>query len=224
MTRVKHQRYIRSSDLTPKEELDNFLTEHIKYLPREKKRVERFFKENGINGETLETNLKELEKIIKERDELKEIMIANQNIRIRNLQDLLENSRPMLHQERIPIGRHQDQLERNRGGRQQEINRLRYENQFLSHVVVEVIGGAQREISELHDDNQRLHQDLEIGRRLSENRTANQNIQIRNLQERVEQSERGMLMLTRQNAFRLDHNIDTNAFHLDHNMDTDEYN
>ncbi|CAG8857382.1 961_t:CDS:1, partial [Gigaspora margarita] len=34
-----------------------------------KKRVEQFFKENGINGENLETNLGELEKIIKERND-----------------------------------------------------------------------------------------------------------------------------------------------------------
>ncbi|CAG8561555.1 24656_t:CDS:2, partial [Gigaspora rosea] len=40
-------------------------------VSREKKRVERFFKENGINGENLETNLGELEKIIKKRNELK---------------------------------------------------------------------------------------------------------------------------------------------------------
>ncbi|CAG8854921.1 30715_t:CDS:1, partial [Gigaspora margarita] len=41
MTRANHQRYTRSSDLTPKEGLEKFLTEHIKYLQREKKRVER---------------------------------------------------------------------------------------------------------------------------------------------------------------------------------------
>ncbi|CAG8567883.1 7100_t:CDS:2 [Racocetra fulgida] len=69
MTRAKHQRYTRSSGLNPKEDLDKFLTEHINYLQREKKRVERFFKENRINGKNLETNLGELEVIIKERDD-----------------------------------------------------------------------------------------------------------------------------------------------------------
>ncbi|CAG8503783.1 1244_t:CDS:2 [Racocetra persica] len=189
MTRAKHQRYTRSSDLTLKEELDNFLTEHIKYLQREKKRVERFFKENGINGENLETNLEELEKIIKERDELKEC-----------IDKLIEESNEF----------------------KKSIDENKITRTFSR--CGEVIGGAQREISELHDDNQRLRQDLEVRRRLGKNRIANQNVQIRNLQERVEQSERGMPMLTRQNAFRLDHNMDTDAFRLDHNMDTDEYN
>ncbi|KAF0457490.1 hypothetical protein F8M41_001167 [Gigaspora margarita] len=63
--------YSRLINLTLKEKLDKFLTEYIKYLQRGKKRVERFFKENGINGENLETNLGELEKNIEERNELK---------------------------------------------------------------------------------------------------------------------------------------------------------
>ncbi|RIB29387.1 hypothetical protein C2G38_2027742 [Gigaspora rosea] len=42
------------------------------------------------------------------------------------------------------------------------------------------------EISRLCDENQRLNQDLEIVRRFGENTIANQNVQIRNLQNQVE--------------------------------------
>ncbi|CAG8561575.1 hypothetical protein C2G38_2212572 [Gigaspora rosea] len=112
--------------------------------------------------------------------------------------------------------------------RQQEIiNRLRNENQLLSQVVAgEMIEGA---ISELHDDNQhlnqenqrldqdnqRLNQNLEIVRRVRDNWIASQNVQIRNLQERVEQysAELRIPMFRRQEAFFLeddDMELDTN--------------
>ncbi|CAG8821096.1 45111_t:CDS:2 [Gigaspora margarita] len=262
MTRAKHQRHTRSSDLTPKEELDKFLTEHIKYLQREKKRVERFFKENGINGENLETNLGKLEKIIKERNEYLEKLeksieernelkksidkykitqqiaiklIKNLNREKNEYKEQVElfqqqitslNDQNQQYQTRLSDQNQELEIMRNWNGiaiadqrisrpiRQERMTRLRYENQFLSQVVV---GRAQREISELRDDNQRLNnenlrleQDLEIVRRLGDSRIASQNVQIRNLQERVEQfsaeqRERGMRtipMLTRQDAFR----------------------
>ncbi|CAG8465495.1 13574_t:CDS:2 [Gigaspora rosea] len=57
------------------------------------------------------------------------------------------------------------------------------------------------EISRLCDENQRLNQDLEIVRRFGENTIANQNVQIRNLQNQVEiysaeLSERGKIFFT----------------------------
>ncbi|CAG8840471.1 19842_t:CDS:2, partial [Gigaspora margarita] len=134
------------------------------------------------------------------------ITIADQNLQIRRLQDQVE---------RFSLG---------------EINRLRNENQLLSQVVSgRMIRGA---INELRDDNQRLdqenqrlnqdiqrlNQDLEIVRRVRDNRIATQNVQIRNLQERVEQHsaelrERGIRtipMFTRQEAFLEDDDMDTN--------------
>ncbi|CAG8593570.1 21499_t:CDS:2, partial [Gigaspora rosea] len=91
---------------------------------------------------------------------------------------------------------------------------LREETHFLSQVV----GGRMiaEAINELRDDNQRLdlenqllNQDLEIVRRLGDNRIASQNVQIRNLREQVEQysaqlRERGIPtipMLMREDAF-----------------------
>ncbi|RIB02847.1 hypothetical protein C2G38_2289778 [Gigaspora rosea] len=298
MTHAKHQRYTCSSGLNPKEDLDKFLTEHINYLQREKKRVKRFFKENRINGKNLETNLGELEVIIKERDdylkklensieernefkksidkykitqkiaielinkltieknEYKEqitrlsdqnqqyqqeittletmrswsgITIARQNLRIRSLEDYVEsfsslgreNSRlirqermPRIQQERMLRIQQERMLRIQQERMQQEINRLREETHFLSQVV----GGRMiaEAINELRDDNQRLdlenqllNQDLEIVRRLGDNRIASQNVQIRNLREQVEQysaqlRERGIPtipMLMREDAF-----------------------
>ncbi|CAG8829717.1 42659_t:CDS:2, partial [Gigaspora margarita] len=251
---------------------------------------------NGINGENLETNLgelekiikerkkyfEELEKIIKERNELKKSIDNNkitQKIAIQLITNL--NKEKNEYKERVELFQQQitrlsDQnqqyqqeitrLSDQNYQHQQEITRLsdqnqefeimrnlngitianqnirirrlqdqtptrnqylRYENQFLSQVVVEgIVGGAQREISELRNDNQRLNyenqcldRDLEIVRRLGDSRIASQNVQIRNLQERLDQygaelSERGIStipMLTRQDAFFLeDDDMDTN--------------
>ncbi|KAF0405624.1 hypothetical protein F8M41_008919 [Gigaspora margarita] len=90
---------------------------------------------------------------------------------------------------------------------QQEINSLRNENQFLSQVVQgRMIEGAFSELRDnnhrLNQDNQRLNQDLEIMARVRDNRIAAQDVQIRNLQERVEQysaelRERGKIFLTK---------------------------
>ncbi|RIB15876.1 hypothetical protein C2G38_2191401 [Gigaspora rosea] len=223
-----------------------------------KKRVERFFKENRINGKNLETNLGELEKSIDkykitqkiaielinkltiEKNEYKEqitrlsdqnqqyqqeittletmrswsgITIARQNLRIRRLEDYVESfsslgreRMPRIQQERMPRIQ-QERMPRIQQERmQQEINRLREETHFLSQVVGgRMIAGA---INELRDDNQRLdqenqllNQDLEIVRRLGDNRIASQNVQIRNLREQVEQysaqlRERGKIFFT----------------------------
>ncbi|CAG8786370.1 23983_t:CDS:2 [Gigaspora margarita] len=244
MTRTKHQRHTRFSDLTPKEELDKFLTEHIKYLQREKKRVKRFFKENGINSENLETNLGKLEKIIKERNEyLKKLeksiekrnelkksidkykitqqiaikLIKNLNREKNEYKEQVElfqqqitslNDQNQQYQTRLSDQNQELEIMRNWNriaiADQKRMTRLRYQNQFLSQVVV---GRAQREISELRDDNQhlnyenlRLEQDLEIVRRLGNSRVASQNVEIRNLQEQVElfsaeQRERGKYSL-----------------------------
>ncbi|CAG8500127.1 15181_t:CDS:1 [Dentiscutata heterogama] len=157
MTRAKYQRYLRSNDLTPKEELDNFLTKHIKYLQREKKRVEQFFKENGINGENLETNLEELEKIINERDELKE--------RIDKLIEERNEFKKSIDKNKI-IQIFAAQLIRN-------LHRER--NQFKN-----LVEEHQQEITRLRDQNQRLSYHLEIARNFNGITIANQNIRIRN--------------------------------------------
>ncbi|CAG8492520.1 22612_t:CDS:1, partial [Gigaspora rosea] len=58
-------RHTRSDDLTPEQNLIKFLKENLKFLQREKKRFEKFCKENGINGNNLEQKLNELEKLSK---------------------------------------------------------------------------------------------------------------------------------------------------------------
>ncbi|CAG8540540.1 2513_t:CDS:1 [Racocetra persica] len=72
MASHKSCRHTCSDDLTSKENLDKFYEEHIKFLLREKKRLEKFFRENGISGENLEIKLRELERIIEERIQLRE--------------------------------------------------------------------------------------------------------------------------------------------------------
>ncbi|CAG8586764.1 2535_t:CDS:2 [Dentiscutata erythropus] len=71
-------RHTRSDNLTPNENLERFLTGHVEFLRREKRRIETFFRENGITGEDLEVKLRALETIIEERGHLRE--------RIRQLQ------------------------------------------------------------------------------------------------------------------------------------------
>ncbi|RIB29399.1 hypothetical protein C2G38_2027749 [Gigaspora rosea] len=115
--------------------------------------------------------------------------------------------------------------------RHQEINRLRNENQFLSQVVggriIEGVISGLRDDNDhlnqdndyLNQDNQRLYQDLEIVASVRDNRIATQDVQIRNLQERVEQysaelRERGIRtipMFARQDAFFFNNDdMDTN--------------
>ncbi|RIB05965.1 hypothetical protein C2G38_2218230 [Gigaspora rosea] len=52
--------------LTPKENFDKFYEEHIKFLQREKKRIEDFFREDGISGEYLTDQIEGIGNIIKE--------------------------------------------------------------------------------------------------------------------------------------------------------------
>ncbi|CAG8763815.1 44128_t:CDS:2 [Gigaspora margarita] len=181
MTQVNYQYYYtHSTNLTPKEGLEKFLTEHIKYLQREKRWVEQFFKKNGINGENLETNLEELKKSLKKRmislkKGMNRITIADQNLRIGYLQDQIGK---FSFEERIL--------------RYQEINRFCNENQFLNQVIErrmikEAISKICDENHRFNQNNQHLYQDLEIVTKVYNNRIATQDIQIRNLQERVEQ-------------------------------------
>ncbi|CAG8573839.1 13980_t:CDS:2 [Cetraspora pellucida] len=64
----RSRRHTRSDNLTPNENLEKYFNEHIKFLQREKQRVERFFRENGIKGNDLETKLRELETFISDRE------------------------------------------------------------------------------------------------------------------------------------------------------------
>ncbi|CAG8746113.1 33163_t:CDS:2 [Gigaspora margarita] len=69
MTRYRPSRYTRSNNKDPKEDLIKFLEKHVNFLQREKRRVEKFFKDNGIIGEELEAKLVVLRKIIDERNQ-----------------------------------------------------------------------------------------------------------------------------------------------------------
>ncbi|CAG8674433.1 2533_t:CDS:1, partial [Gigaspora rosea] len=68
-----------SDNLTPNENLEQFLTGHVEFLRRKKRRIETFFRENGITNEDLEIKLRALETIIEERDHLKEWIRQLQN-------------------------------------------------------------------------------------------------------------------------------------------------
>ncbi|CAG8797892.1 24013_t:CDS:2, partial [Gigaspora margarita] len=57
--------------VNPEEQLKKFLDKHIKYLERERKRVENFFKVNGIRG-NLSEKLNELQNKIDEGVRLKD--------------------------------------------------------------------------------------------------------------------------------------------------------
>ncbi|CAG8810991.1 5923_t:CDS:1, partial [Gigaspora rosea] len=74
MSPHKSRRHTRSDDMSPKENLDRFYEEHLKFLNREKKRIEIFFRKNGITGESLQSKLEELDTIIKERGQFQNVI------------------------------------------------------------------------------------------------------------------------------------------------------
>ncbi|CAG8835010.1 5144_t:CDS:1, partial [Racocetra persica] len=65
-------KHVKSNNSNPEDNLKKFLGEHIQFLQRDKKRVEKFFRKNGIQSEDLKEKLNKLQKIIDERESLKD--------------------------------------------------------------------------------------------------------------------------------------------------------
>ncbi|CAG8712852.1 6451_t:CDS:1, partial [Dentiscutata heterogama] len=57
MARYRPSKHTRSNNKDPKEDLIKFLEKHVNFLQREKRRVGKFFRDNGITGEELDAKL-----------------------------------------------------------------------------------------------------------------------------------------------------------------------
>ncbi|CAG8727573.1 9768_t:CDS:2, partial [Racocetra persica] len=72
MTRYQTRKHVKSNNSNLEDNLKKFLDEHIKFLQRDKRHVEKFFRINRIQGEDLKEKLNELQKIIVERESFKD--------------------------------------------------------------------------------------------------------------------------------------------------------